>query len=121
MTSDVSQLFLEKPPKWGLRGDPYLWEAMKNSCQPLSLPATAEAMEGLLKECFGKLVGEDVQQGSKTYVQAFEHGGMSGGLVSHDFWLETAFPLLLSRWQEMQHKVSLAQNPSKTPKSGKEL
>jgi hypothetical protein len=105
MNPDVSKLFLEKPPTWGLRGDPHLWEAMKTSCQHLPLPATAEAMEQLLGECFYQLVGENLRQGSETYLKSFDHGGMSGGRISHDFWLETAFPLLLSRWQEARQQI----------------
>lgn len=100
MNADV--LFFEKPPRWGLRGDPYLWEAMKTSCNHLPLPTTTEAMKQLFNECFYQLVGEPLHQGSKSYQKSFDHGGMSGGLVSHDFWLETAFPMLLSRWQEVQ-------------------
>jgi molybdenum cofactor cytidylyltransferase len=80
MTPDIFKLFAEKPLTWGLRGDPYLWEAMKSCSQHLPLPVSANAMEDLLKACFCRLVGEALQPGSKTYQASFDHGGLSGGL-----------------------------------------
>lgn len=97
MPLNPSSLFNEEPNPWGLRGDPYLWEEMQRSlqsCQPIS---SVVELEKLLHQTFYELTSHKAEGSSDLYVKRFEHGGMSSGHISVEFWLETAFPLLLQR------------------------
>ncbi|MCF8465257.1 MAG: hypothetical protein K9G41_10470 [Flavobacteriales bacterium] len=93
----LHQLFEPKPETWGLRGDPYLWQEMQRSMQSGTAPQTVEELEQLLHQRFFELTGSRAEGEGSIHVEKFEHGGMSSGHVSIEFWLQTAFPLLLQR------------------------
>lgn len=65
---DIARLFETQPIQWGLRG-----------------------------ELFKSLVGQYPTAGKNIYVEKYDVGGMSRGMVSSDFWLQKAFPLLIER------------------------
>lgn len=96
----ISDLFQQKPGQWGLRGDPFLWQEMANQFTQTPLPQTAEQLEHLLTETFQALTGQPITAEKFIPVERFPRGGMSGGMVSPEFWRETAVPLLLKRFTE---------------------
>ena len=65
----LSIIFEEKPKRWGLRGDPYFWDHLKQ---------LAEYMDFAV-------------------IDQFAHGGMSSGGVDNLWWMETGIPLLKNR------------------------
>jgi hypothetical protein len=95
----IGDLFQEKPWQWGLRGDPYLWEEMQNHFAQASLPHNPEQIEQLLARAFEALTGHPITSEKHIAVERFPRTGMSGGMVSPEFWRETAVPLLLSRFE----------------------
>ena len=48
----VSSIFEEPPKQWGLRGDPYLWEEMKNEFSTVPVNISIEDFEKRFKEIF---------------------------------------------------------------------
>ena len=96
---NVSDLFAEEPWQWGLRGDPWLWEEMRTHFRNTPLPATAAELRGLLEKAYEALTGHPLSDEQPFCVERFKHGGMSSGFVSPRFWVETAVPLLLGRWE----------------------
>ncbi|MBK7896377.1 MAG: hypothetical protein WAS33_04680 [Candidatus Promineifilaceae bacterium] len=97
----ISDLFQQKPGQWGLRGDPYLWQEMAEQLATTPLPKTAAQLEQLLTELFETLTGQPITAEKFIPVERFPRGGMSGGMVSPEFWRETAVPLLLSRFTKI--------------------
>lgn len=96
----LASLFADRTGvRWGLRGDPPLWEAMQARFETEPLPASADALRSMIAAAFLALTGSPIDSEKPVYVEAFERGGMSSGLVSPEFWRETAPPLLLSRWE----------------------
>jgi hypothetical protein len=97
-TSGLSVLFDPEPNTWGLRGDPYLWRAMRERMAGRAVPASADEAIGLLREAFRELAGVDVAgPASSVYREQYAHGGMSGGMISLDAWRERFMPLLAER------------------------
>lgn len=86
------------PARWGLRGDPYLWQELAQALAEQPPPATPAAADNLLISFYQTLVGEAPVPGRRTYVARYAHGGMSSGYVDADFWLAQGLPLLKRRW-----------------------
>jgi hypothetical protein len=94
----IGELFQQIPWQWGLRGDPYLWDAMQNHFSQTPLPRSAEQLAQLLAQAFETLTGQPITAEKHFSVERFPRGGMSGGMVSPQFWRETAVPLLQARF-----------------------
>jgi hypothetical protein len=98
---DVAELLQQKPVQWGLRGDPHLWQEMSVHFTGTPLPDSAAQLEQLLTQAFETLTGQPITTETPIRVDRFPRSGMSGGMVSAQFWRETAVPLLLSRFSAM--------------------
>ena len=98
----VSTIFKEKPEKWGLRGDPYFWEYLEDIFNNYELPFEYEKLEKIIKDEHIKLTGIELTKDSIAKCEKFEHGGMSSGGLSGEFWTTTALPLL----KEIKNKKS---------------
>jgi hypothetical protein len=95
----VSALFDPEPERWGLRGDPHLWRALREHLAGTRLPRSADELTGLLHAAFRELTGIDIAgaPASMAYQEQYAHGGMSSGMISVDTWREMLFPLLVDR------------------------
>jgi hypothetical protein len=97
----LAQIFKEEPPRWGLRGDPYLWNEMKSLLADLPCPDTEEDFNILLEQTFEKLTGRSIRELPSVFVERYGHGGMSSGHVSTEFWIEVGFPILRERFRQI--------------------
>ena len=101
-TRTMDMLFVPKPVVWGLRGDAYLWDAMRETLGGRAFTRAArELVEGRLRRAFrgpGRCrppaSSGQPEAPEHVYVDGFAHGGMSSGQVSLPWWRETGFPLL---------------------------
>ena len=95
----VSVIFTPEPVQWGLRGDPFLWQFLKERYQTVELPYPPKALREEILRIFADLTGELPEPGKHYYVNQFAktHVGMSTGRISGGFWLDTAIPLLMER------------------------
>ena len=103
MTFD--DLFLRDPPRWGLRGDPHLWNEMRAAVRGKPLPDDKAVANAQLMKTFTKIVGVELPLPGKDldpdfiYLKKFAIGsGMSDGRVSLLYWRDTAIPILLDRF-----------------------
>lgn len=95
----LSTIFKKEPLQWGLRGDPYLWEEMKNELGNLSYPNTKEELIALIERTYEQLVGMSLlNDRDSVFIERYSHGGMSSGRVSPVFWSEKAIPMLRRRY-----------------------
>lgn len=99
----VADLFVEKPKRWGFRGDPYLWDALEQSFREIPLPCSEEIFREKLFLRIQAITGQRLELGKDIFVEKFSHGGLSSGGVSYNFWTNTAIPLLITRL-EMANK-----------------
>jgi hypothetical protein len=93
-------VFDDEPARWGLRGDPYLWQEMQATLGRHIYPSTEEQHTTLLEHTYQQLTGAPLTRRDRVFVERYSHGGMSGGYVSPQFWAETAIPLLRARYRD---------------------
>lgn len=100
--SNVSIIFTPEPDQWGLRGDPFLWQLLKEQYQTVELPYPPKALREEIFRIFADLTGERPVSGKHYYAEQFAktHVGMSTGWLSGDFWQLTAIPLLTERLEQ---------------------
>ena len=97
----LSTIFEEKPERWGLRGDPYFWDYLKERAENMALLSSDE-LEEWIKEEYLLLSGKAMTDEYMDFavVERFAHGGMSSGGVDNTWWMKEGIPLLKSRLTE---------------------
>jgi hypothetical protein len=95
----MADLFDPEPEGWGLRGDPYLWRALRTHLSGADVPTSVDEVISHLRTAFSELVGVDLARDpqSSVYRADFAHGGMSSGMICLDTWRERLMPLLAER------------------------
>jgi O-acetyl-ADP-ribose deacetylase (regulator of RNase III) len=88
-----------EPRRWGLRGDPHVWWAMRDRLRgvvPGSADEAAAALVGAFEAVAGVDLGiEDVRD--RVYRAELDHGGAHSGQVHLVTWRTTLLPILLGR------------------------
>jgi hypothetical protein len=95
----LSAVFDPKPEAWGLRGDPYVWRALRAHLSATDIPASADEVGRLLHAAFAEVTGVDLagEPASSVYREDYAHGGMSSGMISLDAWRQRLMPMLIER------------------------
>jgi len=94
-------IFNEKPTRWGLRGDQYLWDAFEEYCLKKENIIDEISFEQCFNDFFRSITGNRLEENTNIYVKKFGKGGISSGYVSCDFWIDEALPLLLKRFKQL--------------------
>jgi hypothetical protein len=92
-------MFTPEPEQWGLRGDPYLWRALREALAETAIPSTDEGVDNLLVDRIKDLTGVDIRRELQEalYREEFAHGGMSSGQIHVPTWRGRLVPLLIAR------------------------
>jgi hypothetical protein len=99
----MSVLFTPEPEQWGLRGDPGVWQAMKEHLASVPVPDSSADVERLLTNSFHAVVGVDITTDRQhdddhhVYLEQFARGGMSSGVIDVHTWRDRLLPLLAAR------------------------
>ena len=101
--AQVSEIFDPRPAQWGFRGDPFLWAELQEHFAAKELPYPKAQFTSDFYELFETLTGDSLSSKRSTFVSRYgaAASGMSRGQVSHMFWKDKGFPLLLSRLEQM--------------------
>lgn len=97
---DMSDVFDPEPQQWGLRGDPFVWRALREQLSGTYLPPSAGEVESMLYAAFNRLVAVDLatELESSVYRAEFaDDDGVSSGYVSMEIWRVVLMPLLVER------------------------
>jgi molybdenum cofactor cytidylyltransferase len=96
----MAELFTPVPLRWGLRGDPHLWEAMRLRFTDDAFPANQWALIDAVHSAFEELTGVRLRANiGHVSIPAYRTGsGMSDGVVDGDWWHDVGQALLLDRW-----------------------
>lgn len=99
----VADLFDPEPETWGLRGDPWVWRALREHLSGTDMPTSAGEVVSLLHAAFSDLVGLDLvsDPASSVYREQYAHGGMSNGMISLDTWRQRLMPILAERARKL--------------------
>lgn len=95
----VAKLFEDTPCQWGLRGDPYLWDEMRNHFAETPFPKSEQELESLLAEAFFVLTGQTITTENNFRIERLAHGGMSSGWICPSFWQRGATDFLKRAFQ----------------------
>lgn len=98
----ISQLFETEPPRWGLRGDPHLWQSLKEFFASVPMPTTETELQGHFAEAFETITKHRLDVQDTFYVESLAHGGMSSGMIDPQFWRERIWPLVLERFKQVR-------------------
>ena len=95
----MGSLFIPEPEQWGLRGDRYLWQALREALDETPVPPTDDGVENLLVTLIEDLAGVDIRRETQesVYREQFAHGGMSSGHIHVPTWRDRLVPLLVAR------------------------
>jgi hypothetical protein len=95
----MGSLFTPAPEQWGLRGDRYLWQALREALDETPVPATDDGVDNLLATHIEDLAGVDIRREVQeaVYREQFAHGGMSSGHIHVPTWRDRLLPLLVAR------------------------
>lgn len=98
----VSEIFIE-PEKWGLRGDPFLWEYLKKYYADIEVPYPIKKFHSEILLIFEIFTGRPLEKGERYFVSEFAkvHTGMSTGQLDGSFWVDIAIPELLNRLKKL--------------------
>lgn len=109
MNHFVSEIFVE-PKRWGLRGDPFLWDYLKSFYSSVQIPYSTKSLKQDIYRIFKQFTGEFPTKGKNYFVKDFSkpNSGMSSGCLSSDFWLNDAIPLLIKRLEEWNNRIENA-------------
>jgi hypothetical protein len=98
---NIVDVFGDKPTRWGLRGDPYLWDELEKLAIEKQPFQTEDDFSNFLKRAFEDIMGNQLIDNKIYYVERFDRGGMSRGKIDCHFWIETGFPLLVNRFNAL--------------------
>jgi hypothetical protein len=95
--------FFPRPERWGLRGDTYLWDALRRRFVGRPIPADESEITAVLYYAIREIIGCELRNADEMVrVPAFVTGsGMSDGHVSKEFWLQRGVPVLVRRAFEL--------------------
>src|SRR5688572_6644650 len=93
----LAAVFRPYPSRWGLRGDAQLWYAIERRAAAVPLPPDGDTLSAHVHAEFVLHTGRALTTGEPFFVKGLDHGGMSGGMVTPAWWLDTALPLLRER------------------------
>lgn len=102
MEKDLSVIFERKPRQWGLRGDPYLWDEMKELCVGDSLDIDDYGIADFVSKYYEKTTGQPLTFDAQAYVERLAHGGMYSGSVSGSFWITRGIPFLIENLRRVK-------------------
>jgi hypothetical protein len=101
MKASVSKIFEENPERWGLRGDPYLWDELQQVFTTIPLPCSKTCFIHHFEKFFLELTNHSFKSESDFWVEKYDLGGMSSGGISVEFWQKKALPLLFTRLEKL--------------------
>ena len=104
-TAIIADLFELKPQQWGLRGDPFLWCEMAQHFCDTPFPSSPVQLTAALEEAFQLLTTKSILFSGSIHIPMMNHGGMSSGHISTEFWRCKAIPLLLSRFKALKLRL----------------
>lgn len=96
----MADAFKSEPSQWGLRGDPYVWDRMRELLEGVGVPVDRVEQRRLLRAAFRTVVGVDVEheaEEDRVHIAELDHGGQSGGWVDLVTWRERLMPILEAR------------------------
>ncbi|WFO14848.1 barstar family protein [Cellulophaga baltica 4] len=101
----VGNLFERRPAQYGLRGDIYLWNELETELKTTTLPDSEFDLEKIILDTIQNLTNYDITERKRYFVEKYNHGGMSGGSLSAQFWLDRGISLIIGRFRQIKNEA----------------
>lgn len=101
----VSEIFKARPERWGLRGEPYLWDDMEVYFAGYVIPFSEDRFIEEFEAMFKKLTGISLDSPDYVHIDEYSHGGMSSGMIDSSYWKLELLPLLLERLRKINSYI----------------
>ena len=97
----IGRLFDRSPSQWGLRGDPYLWRALRAELATTPVPPNSWELQDTIQAVAAGILGTPLKNaGEPIHVSEFDPGhGMSAGAVLPSWWKSTGIRILIDRYE----------------------
>lgn len=85
--------------QWGLRGDPHVWRQLRDRVAETPTPPSAATIRAVLVTAIREICDVDIDNCDEeiVYRDYLDHGGMSGGSISVEWWRSQGLPLIVER------------------------
>jgi len=97
----IRTIFKTPPSQFGLRGDDYLWEDLESYFSNKPFPESESLLIEQIHTAMEELTGSSTLGQQNFFVRKYSKGGMSSGVVSHDFWEKNGIPLLIGHYRKI--------------------
>ena len=103
----VGRLFERAPAQMGMRGDAYLWLALRAEFATTPLPPTWFELRSMIQKAAETIIGAPLAHTDHPiHVPEFDPGhGMSAGNVLPSWWHDTGIPILIDRYEAAQQAI----------------
>lgn len=98
----IAMCFERAPKQWGLRGDPHLWNEMRERFAETPIPETWEELIALIETAFEEMTQHPITEKEHFYLERLNHGGMSGGFIAPEYWRGKAVPLIREQFDSLK-------------------
>ena len=100
----VSDIFSDEPDRWGLRGDPYFWETLKEEFAFDDISMTEQELSEKVHEIFKQKTQVELTEDATCYLEEYDKlgYGMSAGCISGDWIVNECIPMLQERLRELR-------------------
>jgi hypothetical protein len=88
------------PDNFGLNGESYLWEDIRSHFIALPDIKTEEAFSNEFCSTFKTLTGVSIKSKSLVFVNRYDLGGMSGGMIDPWNWAAVILPSMVARYKK---------------------
>lgn len=99
---NFKELMQSRPKQWGLRGDPYLWDEIRQHLANVRVPINQDTLTQIIQQAFEDITGQPINNGSNIFIERYSQGGISSGRVSSHFWNNKAIPFLIQNNEKKQ-------------------
>lgn len=97
--NNVGEIFSKQPVngigKWA-RGDIQMWHDLKEQFSNLKMPCTIDEFDNNFKSYYKAKTKKELKKNDITYVKEFNIGGISGGEISSNYWIDIVIPYVHS-------------------------
>ena len=105
MDNRFNDIFCNPPNTWGLKGEPLLWEDLREYFQTRAFPQNEHAFVKEMYAAFEKLTGWPVETTSFIFISRYNRGGIAGGLIDPWNWRNVVIPALTRRFQVLRQVI----------------
>ena len=95
---NTNEIF-KKPFQFGFRGDSYLWRELEILFAKERIK-NEEDFEQFLVTNIERIISNKLEKDKSFFIKKYNFGGLSGGSISCNFWIEKGIPLLKKQYKQ---------------------